>query len=259
MAERESIANTLWVAFWVCLVCALVVSTAAVVLQPLQHGNRQQFRQLNILRTAGMYLPGIDVQAAFRAIDRRFVALDSGDYVERPDDYDQYQAARDPAQGRRLDDDPAGIRHLPRVAEVYLARDDAGELTRVILPIHGYGLWSTMYGFIALEPDLDTIAGLSFYEHGETPGLGGEIDNPRWQRRWVGKRLYDVDGRLAIEVLKGGVADGAPDAEHKVDGISGATLTTRGVNNMVRFWVGDNGFGPYLDGLRERLAAGGRE
>ncbi len=259
MAARESIANTLRVAFLVCLVCALVVSTAAVTLQPLQRENRQLHRQVNILRTAGMYLPGLDARAAFRAIERRFVELETGRYVERSDDYDQYLAARDPAQGRRLAEDPAGIRHLPKVAEVYLARNEAGELTRVILPIHGYGLWSTMYGFIALEPDLDTVAGLSFYEHGETPGLGGEIDNPRWQQRWVGKRLYDDEGRLAIEVLKGAVPEGDAAAAHKVDGISGATLTTRGVNNLVRFWLGENGFGPYLDGLRERLAAGGDE
>ena len=253
MAVNESVGNTLRVAFGVCLVCAVVVSTAAVTLRPAQEANRMQFRQVNILQTAGMYDSGTDVSAAFERIERRFVELETGDFVERPDSYDQQQASRDPAQSRALEHDPAGIRRQALVAEVYLARDEDGRHTSVVLPIHGFGLWSTMYGFIALERDLDTVSGLRFYEHAETPGLGGEIDNPRWIASWEGKQLYDDDGALAIEVLKGQAPAGS---DHQIDGLSGATLTTRGVNNLVRFWMGDDGFGPFLDQLGERIDAG---
>ncbi len=257
--RKDSIGNTLRVAVGVCLVCAVVVSTASVALRPLQVENRMQFRQVNILQTADMYTPGMDVQAAFERVERRFVDLDSGEYVERPDNYDQPRAARDPEQSRQIDPDPAGIRRRADVAEVYLTYDDAGALNRVVLPVHGYGLWSTMYGFLALEPDLNTIAGIRFYQHGETPGLGGEIDNPRWQQNWEGKQLRNADGELAFEVVKGQVVQGSPGADYSVDGLSGATITARGVNNLVRFWVGEQGFGPYLAALGERIEAGAAE
>jgi Na+-transporting NADH:ubiquinone oxidoreductase subunit C len=259
-AQRDSVSNTIRVSLIVCLLCALVVSTAAVLLAPLQAENREQFRQFNIVRVAGLDTPGLTVASAFERVERRHVDLRSGEYVEMPDSYDPLAAARDPAQGRRLSDDPAGdpagIRQIAHVGEVFLVRDEAGRLQRLVLPVHGYGLWSTMHGFLALERDLDTIAGIGFHEHAETPGLGGEIDNPRWQAGWEGKRLRDDDGALALEVLKGPVPDGAADPQHKIDGLSGATLTTRGVQNLVRFWIGEQAYGTYLARLRERLAAG---
>jgi Na+-transporting NADH:ubiquinone oxidoreductase subunit C len=255
-AQRDSVSNTIRVSLIVCLVCALVVSTAAVLLKSQQDDNREQFRQFNIVRVAGLDAPGRDVARAFERVERRHVDLRTGEYVDRPDSYDPLQAARDPEQGRRLDVDPAGIRQMPLVGEVFLVRDEAGRFERIVLPVHGYGLWSTMHGFLALERDLDTIAGIGFHEHAETPGLGGEIDNPRWQAGWQGKQLYDDGGELALQVLKGPVPEGAPDPQHKVDGLSGATLTTRGVQNLVRFWVGEQAYGPYLARLRERLAAG---
>jgi len=250
-ADKDSVNYTLRVAFLVCLVCAVVVSASAVSLRPFQEDNRNQYRQLNILKAAGMYQPGMDVQQAFSAIERRFIDIDSGAYVDRPADYDQRRAARDPLQSRAVQPDPAGIRRQARVAEVYLARDRDGRVERVILPVHGYGLWSTMYGFLALERDANTIAGIGFFEHGETPGLGGEIDNPRWQQSWRGKQLFDADDGVAIRVLKGAVGDAAANPEHLVDGLSGASLTTNGVHNLVRFWVGEAGFGPYLRRMRQ--------
>ncbi len=250
--NRESISNTLKVAFLVCLVCAVVVSTLAVGLRPAQNDNRMLFRQQNVLQAAGLYESGMDVRSAFENIERRFVEIETGEYTDRPDDYDQRRAARDPAESRPVSPDPAGIRRQARVAEVFLARDEVGDVNRIILPVHGYGLWSTMYGFLALEPDANTIAGIGFFDHAETPGLGGEIDNPRWQENWVGKKLFDDDGNIAIEVIKGSVGPDVPDREHKIDGLSGATITANGVNHMVRFWVGDRGFGPYLERMREQ-------
>lgn len=250
-ARRESIANTVRVSFLVCLVCAVVVSTASVGLQEVQRENRLQYRQIHILQAASMYQPGMDLSEAFERIERRFVEIGSGDYVDKPEDYDPQRAARDPERSRSLDPDPAGIRRQAYVQEVFLAWDDDDELARVILPVHGYGLWSTMYGFLALAPDADTVAGIGFFDHGETPGLGGEIENPRWQATWEGKALYDDEGEVAIRVIKGAVPDGAEGREHLVDGLTGATITTKGVNELVRFWAGPEGYGPYLDRLRE--------
>ena len=256
-AKNDSVLRTFTVALLICLVCAVVVATAAVMLRPVQEVNKLLDKQVNILMAAGLYSEGMDVQKAFESIDRRFVDLRSGEYVEMPESYDQRRAAKDPATSVRLDSnvDTASIRNQAKVAEVYLAKDDAGELSKIILPIHGYGLWSTLYGFLALEPDVNTIAGLGFYEHAETPGLGGEVDNPKWKSIWPGKKLFDEQDELAISVIKGTVDSSAADAQHKVDGLAGATLTTNGLNNLVRFWMGENGFGPYLDELKTNAAA----
>jgi Na+-transporting NADH:ubiquinone oxidoreductase subunit C len=256
-AKQDSVLRTLIVALLVCLVCAVVVATAAVMLRPIQEENKLLDKQKNILMAAGLYEKGMDVPKAFEAIERRFVDLQSGQYVEMPESYEQRRAAKDPEQSIRLDgkDDIASIRRQAKVAEVYLARSDNGDLGQVILPIHGYGLWSTLYGFIALEPDFNTVAGFGFYEHAETPGLGGEVDNPKWKAIWPGKTLFNEQGELAIQVVKGNVDSNANDAEHKVDGLAGATLTTNGVNNLVHFWLGENGFGPYLKAMSKDASA----
>lgn len=255
-AKNDSVLRTLTVAFMVCLVCGIVVATAAVSLRPVQQQNKLLDKQINILQAAGLYEPGMDVLAAFETIDRRFVDIATGEYVEMPDSYDQRKAAKDPEQSISLDgeQDIASIRRQARVAEVYLARDENGELSRIILPVHGYGLWSTLYGFLALEADANTVAGLGFYEHAETPGLGGEVDNPKWKAMWSGKEVFDEQGVVAIQVIKGVVDATTPDAQHKIDGLAGATLTSNGVSNLVRFWTGEDGFGPYLQRLREQSA-----
>ncbi|WP_290518580.1 Na(+)-translocating NADH-quinone reductase subunit C [Alcanivorax sp.] len=251
--KNESVGKTLLVAFLVCVVCGVVVATAAVSLRPVQNENKLIDKRMNILLAAGMYDASQDVNEQFKSIERKFVEIDSGDYVEMPESYDQRTAAKDPAQSERLsgDVDIAGIKNQAEVAEVYLARGDNGELSRIILPVHGYGLWSTLYGFLALEPDANTVAGLGFYEHGETPGLGGEVDNPKWKALWEGKKLYGDQGEVEIQVIKGTVESNTPNAEHKVDGLAGATLTSKGVSNLLRFWVGENGFGPYLKRMRQ--------
>ncbi|WP_290522351.1 Na(+)-translocating NADH-quinone reductase subunit C [Alcanivorax sp.] len=255
--NNESVSKTLLVAFLVCVVCGVVVATAAVSLRPVQNENKLIDKRMNILLAAGMYDASQDVNEQFQSIERMFVDIDSGNYVEMPESYDQRTAAKDPAQSERLegDVDIAGIKNQAKVAEVYLARGDDGELSRIILPVHGYGLWSTLYGFLALEPDANTVAGLGFYEHGETPGLGGEVDNPKWKALWEGKKLYGDQGEVEIQVIKGTVESNTPDAEHKVDGLAGATLTSKGVSNLLQFWVGENGFGPYLKRMQQEGAA----
>ena len=155
-----------------------------------------------------------------------------------------------------ISEDIAGIRRKAHFATVYLVKGDDGKISTVILPIHGYGLWSTLYGYLAVKPDGREIVGLQFYDHAETPGLGGEVDNPKWRAQWPGKLLTDDDGALRIEVAKGAAATG-PEGVHQVDGLAGATLTSRGVSNLVRYWASENGFGPFLKHLQQGLVQDG--
>ena len=253
MADNDSIPKTLAVALSLCVVCSVVVSTAAVMLKPMQERNVAQDRKRNILAAAGMYDEARDIDRQFEQITARVVELGSGRFSADldPETFDQAGAARDPALSEPLvpDADTARIGRRESHAVVYLV----GEPSRpdvVILPVRGAGLWGPMNGFLALERDLDTVAGLGFYEHKETPGLGGEVDNPRWRGLWPGKRAFDDSGAVALTVLKGVANRNSPSFTHRVDGLSGATLTSRGVNNIVQFWMGENGFGPFLARLK---------
>lgn len=246
---NDTIKKTLTVAFLLCIVCAVVVSTAAVSLRPMQQANKLLDLKTNILASAGLLQEGIDVETQFEQISTRLVDLNTGLFTEEVDvdAYDQRKAAKDPALSDALspEEDVAKIIRREKYAKVYLLEGDSG-IEKVILPIKGYGLWSTLYGFLALESDLNTVAGIGFYEHAETPGLGGEVDNPLWKAKWIGKQTYK-DGEIAITVVKGAAA---PDSVHQIDGMSGATLTTRGVDNFVRYWMGENGFAPFLKNLK---------
>jgi Na+-transporting NADH:ubiquinone oxidoreductase subunit C len=250
---NDSTQKTLFIALSLCLACSIVVSTAAVVLKPKQVANRVLDRKQNIISVAGLQEQGKSVDELFEQVEQRLVDVRTGEYVERvdPESYDQRRAARDAGQSMRIPDekDIAQIRNQARYAKVYLVRR-GGRLDKIVLPVHGYGLWSTLYGFVALEADANTIYGLSFYEHTETPGLGGEVDNPGWKALWKGKKLADDDGKLRIGLAKGKVNPVARDAQFQVDGLAGATLTARGVTNLVRYWMGENGFGPYLEKLK---------
>lgn len=252
-SNKEGLGRVLTVALALCVVCSVVVSTAAVVLKPQQEINKTRDLKRNILMAAGLYDPAESVEKQFERVTTRVIDVASGQYVDDvdPTSFDQRAAAKDPATSTRLEgaEDVAGIMRRSDRALVYLMEDDEGALDKVILPIHGYGLWSTLYGFIALEADGNTIAGLGFYDHGETPGLGGEVDNPRWKALWPGKKAYR-DGEVAISVVKGSVNPESPRADWQVDGLSGATLTSKGVHNLVQFWLGEDGFAPYLDNLR---------
>ena len=254
--NKNSVGRTLLVAFFVCLACAIVVSTAAVLLQPVQDINNERYRQQNILSAAGLLQEDVPLEEQFSRVQTRVVDLRTGQFTDAvdPASYDNLRAARTMDSDLSSSfaelgiEDQAKIGRRENYAVVYLV-EEAGQLDKIILPIRGYGLWSTLYGFIALEADATTVAGIGFYQHGETPGLGGEIDNPNWKALWHDKQVYD-DGELAIEVVKGAVDPNAPQAEHRVDGLSGATLTTRGVSNLVQFWLGEYGYQPFLENLR---------
>lgn len=253
---NDSRKKTFVVAFVLCLICSIAVSTAAVMLKPVQEKNKQKDKQQNIVAIADLAQPGMSVDEAFKQVEAKVVDLQTGEYVEEgidPKTYDARAASVDPKQNVVLtkDQDIASIKRRAKYATVYLVKDEQGKLQKVILPVYGYGLWSTLYGFLALQGDVNTVVGLGFYEHAETPGLGGEVDNPAWKAQWVGKKIFDDQGDIAVRVTKAPVAESDPRAVYDIDALSGATLTSNGVNNLVHFWVGPDGFGPYLQKLRQ--------
>lgn len=252
----NSVSYTIKVALILCALCSVLISGAAVVLKPMQTANQILDRNRNILIAAGMYDPAVhtdaDVATMFERFTARIVDLDTGSYLSdeqmaalglNPLTYNETAARNDPALSDALPDteDTANIRRRVRYATVYIIENGPGDYETVVLPVSGYGLWGIMYGFLAIEGDGSTIRGIGFYDHKETPGLGGEISNPRWQAQWPGKQIFDDNGEVAFQVVKGG-----GQGESQVDALSGATLTSRGVENMIAFWLGQRGFGTYL-------------
>ena len=242
----------------VCIVCAIVVSTAAVSLKERQEINAALEKQRNVLEAAGLREPkekldAEEVARRFENIEMEVIDIATGEPAPdiNPATFDQARAAKDSATSTLAPPNPSLVKRIPNHALVYKVLDESGNVEAVVLPIEGYGLWKTLYGFIAIEDDLNTVRGITFYEHGETPGLGGEVDNPRWKSRWVGRTIFGDDGEPKIEVIKG-FAPPPAEAPYKVDGLSGATLTARGVTNLVHFWLSDTGFGPYLDNLAQQ-------
>ncbi len=254
---NDSTKKTLAVAVVMCLACSIVVAGAAVMLRPLQSANAALDRKRNILAVAGLLQPGQDVEEAFANVQRRMVDLETGEFTDKFMDveYDQYVAARDPELSVAIpgDEDIAGIGRKARYSEVYLV-GEGDDFTQIILPVNGLGLWSTLYGFVSLDQDLKTIQGLKFYDHAETPGLGGEVDNLDWQAQWKGKLAYDDSGEVRIQVIKGVVDENSADAAFSVDGLAGASLTSRGVSQLLRFWLDEQGFGTFLENLRQQGA-----
>jgi len=254
-APAESRSRTLLVAFVVCLVCSVVVASAAVLLKPIQTANREADRKRNIIEISGLMQQGLMSEQAYARVETRLVELASGAEVDAldPETFDIARDGKDPALSTPLDrgEDVARIKRKPKYLPVYRIVGKDGKLQTLILPVYGYGMWSTMYGFLALEGDLRTVQGLRFYQHAETPGLGGEIDNSRWRAQWQGKVVFDDQWRVQIALVKGVVDRSAADAQHQIDGLAGASITARGVTNLLNFWLGDEGFAPYLARLRD--------
>lgn len=253
MADKDSFKSTILVALALCIVCAVVVAASTVLMRPIQQVNKAIDRNTNILAAAGLLVEGKSIEEQFSQVTAKAVDLDTGKFTDAVDpvSYDQRKASKDPKLSAGLDAeaDIAKIFRREKYALVYLVQGDKG-IEKLILPIRGYGLWSTLHGFIALEGDLNTVAGIGFYQHAETPGLGGEVDNPLWKAQWVGKKVYDDHGKQTLSVIKGSVDASRPQAAYQVDGLSGATLTSRGVNNLVHYWLGEQGFAPFIANLR---------
>lgn len=254
---QGSVSYNLLFAAGVCLVCALMVSSSAVSLADRQQRNAALDKQRNVLLAAGLVSENEDLNAeevAERFAPIRPVVLDlaTGNTVNDANAarFDQRVATSDPTRSREAPDNLARVMRLPNEALVYEIRGSSNDLEMVVLPVEGLGLWGTLYGFVALDADLKTIRGLTFYEHKETPGLGGEVDNPSWKALWIGRLAFDEELKPAIAIVKGR-AGSVSDDPYAVDGLSGATVTSRGVTNLLRFWLGPEAFGPYLTRLRE--------
>jgi Na+-transporting NADH:ubiquinone oxidoreductase subunit C len=252
---QRSVLYTILFATAICIVCAVVVSSSAVSLKERQIENATLEKQKNVLYAAGLLDPrgkanAQMVEKQFETIDMKVIDLETGNEVADVDPltFDQRREASNSETSHAAPDNPSRIKRLPNRALVYEVKGSGGELEGVVLPIEGYGLWGTLYGFLALESDLDTVLGITYYDHKETPGLGGEVDNLNWKAKWPGRKVFDVDGIPDLTVIKGPA--GPPSADpYKVDGLSGATITARGVTNMVHFWLGENGFRPFLNNL----------
>jgi Na+-transporting NADH:ubiquinone oxidoreductase subunit C len=259
-ANKETFGRTLIFVFIVCLVCAALVSFSAVSLKPLQKANKLLDQHTKILEAAGLSdkadQSAASINAAFdQYIVPKFVNLTTGEYTTGDHEiYDERADARDPEKSTDIQNDIAGIGRRANKAAIYLVKNDDGKIDSVVLPIVGMGLWDIMYGYIGLKADLNTVKSVVYYELKETPGLGAEVQNPKWKAKWKGKKMFDEQGDIAIKIEKGGAK---PDDIHVVDALSGATLTSRGVESTIRFWLGDEGYGRFIAKHRGNLTEGG--
>jgi Na+-transporting NADH:ubiquinone oxidoreductase subunit C len=252
--DNESPLKAIIVVTATALVCSILVTVAAVTLQPFQRAYQDLERNRHIVRISGMTDPDVELSdreivAAFRDLDARLVDLDQGVFDEtiNPDTFATGKAAGDPEFSVTIpaDQDVAGLSRRPRLVTVYLVRD-GDDLQRIILPVYGQGMWSTIYGFLALESDLNTIADMAFYAQGETAGIGDQILRPDWLAQWRGKRLYDEQGVFRFRIAGGAVIPGSPEATYQVDALTGASVTAGGVTNLIRYWLGPHGFARFL-------------
>ncbi len=259
MPQRESTRYTILFATVVCVVCALLVSVAAVSLQPRQAAAARLYMEKNVLLAAGLLEPGSEVtaQEVNRIFDERIrvrlVDLATGELVaeDKMDarGYDQRKARGDPATSRVAPPNNAGIGRLPNLGVVYfIMKGDA--VDQIVIAVEGLGMWGTIYGFLSLDRDTTTVRGLTYYDQKETPGLGGEIANPKWQALWRGRKGFDEQWNARITVIKGQA--GAPEVDPlRVDGLSGATVTSNAITRLMQFWLSDNGYGKFLKRIRE--------
>lgn len=249
----ESVGKTLLVAIGVALACSLMVSTAVNFLRPMQVAYTRLLQNRIILETAGLVsseeaISDREVISRFLDLEARIVELATGDFMDDMDPltFEQRTTAADPNLSVAIpaSRDSAQLTRRARFAPVYMLTV-GDNIERIVLPIHGQGMWSRIYGYICVAADLNTVVAIRFYEHGETPGVGDRIQDPKWYSQWSGKRLYDDTGAFALQVTGAGAA-----SPYQVDSISGATVTAQGVGNLVGYWLGDDGFGPFLTRLR---------
>ena len=200
----------------VTIVLGIIIATTADNLRERQEINEELDIKKNILYALG-YKQNIDNPWTNKIVESLYNNSINEIYLDRKGTV--YQKQED------IEKNPLKI----------YQRMDNGLITGYAIPIEGKGLWGTMYGYFAIEPDAVTVKGITFYRHKETPGLGGEVDKDWFKNNFIGKRLVDNDGKLvSIEVIKGFVSDKDPEAYRKVDGISGATITGKGVTNFLK-------------------------
>jgi Na+-transporting NADH:ubiquinone oxidoreductase subunit C len=260
----ENLKKTIGMVLFICLICAILVSTAVVVLKPKQEMNRRLEKMKHVIQVADLADTEGDTEDIFsQKVSQMLIDLKTGQEITEAEyaepvnlkNYDFKKIIKNPELIEKIprQQDIAGLITAPKYILLYQIKK-GNQYSQLIFPIYGKGLWSTLYGFLSLDfADLNTIRGISFYEHGETPGLGGEVDNPAWKKIWVGKKIFGKDGQVKLKVVKDR-AD--PSSPHEIDGLSGATITGRGVENIIKFWFGENGYAPYLKKLRQERISG---
>lgn len=249
----DTVPRTLAIATIVAIVCSALVASSVTILRPIQIAQTQLERNHAIVTTAGRLLAekvsDREIVNRYLDLEAHVVDIATGDYAPDRDarSFDHWEANTDTSNNHVIADefDTAGLETRATQAPIYLVRKSAA-LERVVLPVHGRAMWSTVYGYVALDPDLVTIADIVFFRHGETAGIGDRIQDPSWYAQWRGKRIYDENGELRIDVVKG--AQGP----YQVDLISGASVTSDAAGNIVRYWFSDDGYRTLLDQLRER-------
>jgi Na+-transporting NADH:ubiquinone oxidoreductase subunit C len=259
VSRLESTSYTIGFATAVCVACALLVSVAAVTLQPRQAANARLYMEKNVLVAAGLLEPGADIsrreveQIFERSIRARLIDFATGEVVPEGEAdahaYDQRKARNDPGASRVAPPNNAGIGRLPNRGIVYFIMKD-GAVEQLVIAVEGLGMWGTIYGFVSLDRDGTTVRGLTYYDQKETPGLGGEIGNPKWQSLWRGRKGYDDQWNARITVIKGPAGPAATDPL-RVDGLSGATITSNAITRLMQFWLSDSGYGRFLKRFRE--------
>jgi Na+-transporting NADH:ubiquinone oxidoreductase subunit C len=237
------------IAVLVAFTCALVVSITSVALKPLQdaHLEVERAAKMEAMLNTLPQMRGLMRESGVTALETRLVNLSDGSFAPDMDaeGFDAVAAADHPATSIVIpsEADVAGLKRREHHAPVHLLERD-GELKLLVLPMRAAGYQSTITAMLALQPDLRTIAGLTITGHAETPGMGARIAEPEWAALWPGKQIADDDGRIVIDVVRGQAT-----GPYEVDGISGATRSSNAVGLMLAFWLGDLGYGPFLDRL----------
>lgn len=260
--KRESDFRIFIVALSLAVVCSVVVSVTAVMLQPIQTRNATMNRNRNVLLAAHENNSNASTKESFKNIRTGFVKLGTPNFTESDEvskfysNFQQLSSSPETSVDVPGDLPSIGYPTVPERMPAYVFQDDNGNISKVVIMVYGKGLWSTLYGFLSVKSDGITVEGLTFYQQGETPGLGGKVENKSWKQQWNGKKLYGNSGDVRISVIKGTVDKTASDAKYKVDGLSGATMTTNGVDNLIKFWVSDFAYGTFLKNLS---SAGGNK
>lgn len=211
--NKDSVGRTFLVVFILCLVCSVVVAGSAVGLKSKQEEQKLLDKQRNILDVAGLLAPKMSASEVLKVYDSRIKAkivnFQTGELTDSKGAFDLNTELRSDETSIALSpaEDIAKIRRRANTAEVYFVLDEQGKTTEVVLPVYGSGLWSVMYAFVAVDIDGVTSKGITYYAHGETPGLGGEVDNPQWKAQWKGKHLINEEGVPAIKIVRGGATD----------------------------------------------------
>lgn len=240
---NESRLKTVFVAFLVSAVCAALVSGATVVLRPIQTANRAAEEQARIAALVNG-IPGMAqlLEQSGGALSTVVIDLEKGRAAQDVTPSNLEAVLSDPDNWTQLEpgQDIAGLGQRPDFVQIYLLRD-TDKVSLALLPLSGQGYGGRIDAILALRGDMNTIAGLAVTQHSETPGLGGRIEEASWQAGFPGTELRDDSGELRFRVARG-----PSSGVHEVDGITGATRTGRGVTQMVRFWLGPDGYGPLI-------------